>query len=140
MPDRDAALEALQRELTAVARRARQKAAQMHPDLSLVTYSMLDLVKERGSCRAADLAAYFMLDKSTVSRQVNALEKLGLLAREADPDDQRGQLLRPTEDGLRVLAEAAEQRRRAFTARFDDWSDQDVARFAGYLARYGSAD
>jgi DNA-binding MarR family transcriptional regulator len=140
MPDRDAALETIQRELTAFARRARHKAAQMHPDLSLVTYSMLDLVKERDGCRAADLAAYFMLDKSTVSRQVTALERLGLLNREADPDDQRGQLLRPSDDGLRVLAEAAEQRRRAFTARFDDWPDEDVDRFAGYLARYGAAD
>ncbi|GAA5004540.1 MarR family winged helix-turn-helix transcriptional regulator [Kitasatospora paranensis] len=140
MPDRDAALETIQRELTAFARRARHKAAQMHPDLSLVTYSMLDLVKERGGCRAADLAAYFMLDKSTVSRQVTALERLGLLTREADPDDQRGQLLRPSDAGLRVLAEAAEQRRLAFTARFDDWPDEDVARFAGYLARYGAAD
>ncbi|WP_030273112.1 MarR family winged helix-turn-helix transcriptional regulator [Streptomyces sp. NRRL B-24484] len=140
MPDRDAALDAIQRELTAFARRARHKAAQMHPDLSLVTYSMLDLVKERGSCRAADLAAHFMLDKSTVSRQVTALEKLGLITREPDPEDQRGQLLRPSEDGLRLLADAAERRRLAFRDRFTDWTDADIERFAGYLTRYGAGD
>ncbi|MEV4615091.1 MarR family transcriptional regulator [Kitasatospora sp. NPDC049258] len=140
MPDRDAALETIQRELTAFARRARHKAAQLHPDLSLVTYSMLDLVNERGTCRGADLASHFMLDKSTVSRQVGALERLGLLAREADPEDQRGQLLRLTDAGTQLLAEAYQQRRRSFTKRFETWSDEDMATFAGYLVRYGEAD
>ncbi|WP_354641459.1 MarR family winged helix-turn-helix transcriptional regulator [Kitasatospora camelliae] len=140
MPDRDAALEMIQRELTAFARRARHKAARIHPDLSLVTYSMLDLVKERGSCRGADLASHFMLDKSTVSRQVGALERLGLLRREADPEDQRGQLLRLTDAGEQLLAEAYERRRQSFAGRFEGWSDEDLDRFAGYLERYGLAD
>jgi len=140
MPDRDAALDTIQRELTAFARRARHKAAALHPDLSLVTYSMLDLVKERGSCRAADLAAHFMLDKSTVSRQVGSLEKLGLLERRADPDDQRGQLLFLTPAGEQLLADAYEQRRRGFAVRFEDWVDEDVEKFAAYLVRYGSFD
>ncbi|WP_031064795.1 MarR family winged helix-turn-helix transcriptional regulator [Streptomyces sp. NRRL WC-3742] len=138
MPGRQSSIDTIQRELTAFARRARHKASQLHPDLSLVTYSVLDLITERGGCRAADVAAHFMLDKSTVSRQVGALEKLGLLAREADPDDQRGQILRATEAGLTLLRDANEQRRHAFTTRFNDWSDEDVARFADYLARYGA--
>ncbi|MET8624028.1 MarR family transcriptional regulator [Kitasatospora sp. NPDC004669] len=137
MPGRQSSIDTIQRELTAFARRARHKASQLHPDLSLVTYSILDLITERGGCRAADVAAHFMLDKSTVSRQVTALEKLGLLRREADPDDQRGQILRATEAGLTLLRDANEQRRLSFTSRFTDWSDEDVARFAAYLARYG---
>ncbi|GHH73277.1 MULTISPECIES: MarR family winged helix-turn-helix transcriptional regulator [Kitasatospora] len=140
MSGRESSIDTIQRELTAFARRARHKASQLHPDLSLVTYSILDLMNERGGCRAADVASYFMLDKSTVSRQVGALEKLGLLVRETDPDDQRGQILRPTEAGLTLLREAAEQRRLSFTERFTDWDDEDVARFADYLARYGAAD
>ncbi|MFE4977076.1 MarR family winged helix-turn-helix transcriptional regulator [Kitasatospora sp. NPDC056651] len=138
MPGRQSSIDTIQRELTAFARRARHKASQLHPDLSLVTYSILDLITERGGCRAADVAAHFMLDKSTVSRQVTALEKLGLLARETDPDDQRGQILRATEAGLTLLRDANEQRRLSFTTRFTDWSDEDVARFADYLARYGA--
>jgi DNA-binding MarR family transcriptional regulator len=137
VPGRQSSIDTIQRELTAFARRARHKASQLHPDLSLVTYSILDLITERGGCRAADVAAHFMLDKSTVSRQVTALEKLGLLRREADPDDQRGQILRATEAGLTLLRDANEQRRMAFTTRFTDWSDEDVSRFAAYLARYG---
>ncbi|WP_329571405.1 MarR family winged helix-turn-helix transcriptional regulator [Kitasatospora sp. NBC_01266] len=140
MSGRDESIEIIQRELTAFARRARHKASQLHPGLSLVTYSILDLMNERGGCRAADLAAYFMLDKSTVSRQVGALEKLGLLSREVDPEDHRGQILRPSEQGLALLREAYEMRRESFTERFTDWADDDVARLAGYLVRYGAAD
>ncbi|MER5354569.1 MarR family transcriptional regulator [Kitasatospora sp. NPDC002551] len=138
MSDRETSIDTIQRELTAFARRARHKASQLHPDLSLVTYSILDLITERGGCRAADVAAYFMLDKSTVSRQVTALEKLGLLRRETDPEDQRGQILLATDAGLTLLREANQQRRLSFTARFTDWSDEDVSRFADYLARYGA--
>ncbi|WP_405007027.1 MarR family winged helix-turn-helix transcriptional regulator [Kitasatospora purpeofusca] len=140
MPDRETSIATIQRELTAFARRARHKASQLHPDLSLVTYSILDLITERGGCRAADVAAHFMLDKSTVSRQVTALEKLGLLRRETDPEDQRGQILLATEAGLTLLREANEQRRVSFSTRFTAWSDEDVARFADYLARYGAED
>ncbi|MDH6121559.1 MarR family winged helix-turn-helix transcriptional regulator [Kitasatospora sp. GAS204B] len=140
MSGRDESIETIQRELTAFARRARHKASQLHPGLSLVTYSILDLMNERGGCRAADVAAYFLLDKSTVSRQVGALEKLGLLSREVDPEDQRGQILRPSEQGLALLREAYEMRRQSFTERFTDWTDDDVARLAGYLVRYGAAD
>ncbi|MFB7476789.1 MarR family winged helix-turn-helix transcriptional regulator [Kitasatospora sp. NPDC056184] len=138
MPDRETSIATIQRELTAFARRARHKASQLHPDLSLVTYSILDLITERGGCRAADVAAHFMLDKSTVSRQVTALEKLGLLRRETDPEDQRGQILLATDAGLTLLREANEQRRLSFAARFTGWADEDVARFADYLTRYGA--
>ncbi|MFE0464198.1 MarR family winged helix-turn-helix transcriptional regulator [Kitasatospora sp. NPDC058965] len=140
MSGRDESIETIQRELTAFARRARHKASQMHPDLSLVMYSMLDLLTERGGCRAADLAAYFMLDKSTVSRQVRALEQLGYVSREVDPEDHRGQILRPTGSGLALLREAHEMRRLAFTERFEDWTDEDMARLAGYLVRYGASE
>ncbi|MCC9306471.1 MarR family transcriptional regulator [Kitasatospora sp. RB6PN24] len=140
MSGRDASIETIQRELTAFARRARHKASQLHPELSLVSYSMLDLMNERGGCRAADLAAHFMLDKSTVSRQVGALEKLGVIVREVDPDDHRGQILRPSEAGLKLLNEAYQMRRQSFLERFTDWDDEDLAGFARYLVRYGEAD
>ncbi|MFE9423662.1 MarR family winged helix-turn-helix transcriptional regulator [Kitasatospora sp. NPDC006697] len=140
MAARDASIDTIQRELTAFARRARHKASQLHPELSLVTYSMLDLMYERGGCRAADLAAHFLLDKSTVSRQVGALEKLGLVDRETDPEDHRGQILRPSEAGLLLLREAYEMRRRSFTERFTGWSDEDLADLARHLVRYGEAD
>ncbi|GGK35822.1 MarR family winged helix-turn-helix transcriptional regulator [Nocardia camponoti] len=133
---RSSAVDTIQRELTAFARRARGRAAELHPELSLVAYSILDLARERDGCQATDLAEAFLLDKSTISRQVTVLENGGYLTREVDPTNRRNQLLRVTDAGRAVLAAADRQRRAAFTARFADWTDTDVAAFADYLARY----
>lgn len=66
------AVEAIQREMTVFARRARASAGRMHPELSLVSYTLLGHLETSGGRRATDLAAHYALDKSTVSRQVTA--------------------------------------------------------------------
>ncbi|MFD6414940.1 MarR family winged helix-turn-helix transcriptional regulator [Streptomyces sp. NPDC060194] len=136
MPDRDASIETIQREMTAFARRARATAARMHPELSLVSFTLLAHLEDRQGCRATDLAAHYTLDKSTVSRQIGALEKLGLVERRVDPGDHRVQVLHPTEAGTAVLARATQLRRQAFHERLAEWEPADLARFAAYLLRY----
>ncbi|GAA3779230.1 MarR family winged helix-turn-helix transcriptional regulator [Streptomyces chiangmaiensis] len=140
MSDREASMDVIQRELTSFARRARQKAAQLHPELSLVAHSMLDHMDKNGSCHAADLAGHFMLDKSTVSRQITMLEAEGMIVRETDPDDHRRQIVKPSEKGLDLLKGANRQRRASFEERFTDWDDTDVAQLAAYLRSYNAAD
>ncbi len=133
---RGAAVETIHRELTAFARRARAAAGRMHPQLSLVAYTLLGHLEERGGCRATDLAAHYALDKSTVSRQVAALERAGLVRRRVDPEDHRGQVLDLTAEGTGILAEVTERRRAAFETRLDGWPQDDLARFAAFLQRY----
>lgn len=134
------AVDAIQRELTAFSRRARGRAAELHPELSLVAYSILDLVLERGGCQAADLAEQFLLDKSTISRQVGALERLGYLEREVDPGNRRNHILHATSAGRTAARKAERSRREAFDERFADWTDEDVQALAGYLIRYNRGD
>lgn len=136
---REDSLDVIQRELTAFARRARATAAQLHPDLPLVPYTLLAHIEHRRGCRAADLATHFMLDKSTVSRQVAALEKLSLIERHPDPDDHRIQVLHPTAAGSQVLASTQASRRAAYRERLGEWTSDDLTRFADYLLRYNSA-
>ncbi|MBC7304805.1 MAG: MarR family transcriptional regulator [Nocardia sp.] len=137
---RSLAVDTIQRELTAFARRARGRAAELHPELSLVAYSILDLILERDGCLATDLAEQFLLDKSTVSRQVGALERLGFLERAVDPGNRRNHVLRATPAGRTVAREAERRRRQAFQSRFADWTDEDVEAMAGYLIRYNRGD
>ncbi|MER5296944.1 MarR family winged helix-turn-helix transcriptional regulator [Streptomyces pharetrae] len=132
------AVEAIQREMTAFARRARASAGRMHPELSLVSYTLLGHLEERGGCRATDLAAHYALDKSTVSRQVAALERAGLIERRVDADDHRVQVLHLTGAGRQLLAQVTESRRAAFRERLADWPEEDLARFAEYLIRYNA--
>ncbi|MDF6020036.1 MarR family winged helix-turn-helix transcriptional regulator [Streptomyces sp. JH34] len=136
--DREEALEVIQRELTAFARRARSTAARLHPDLPLVPYTLLAHIDYRHGCRATDLAAHYMLDKSTVSRQVATLEKLGLVERRPDPDDQRIQVLHPTAAGTEALASTQASRRAAYRERLGEWTSGDLEQFAQYLLRYNS--
>ncbi|MFJ4979429.1 MarR family winged helix-turn-helix transcriptional regulator [Streptomyces coeruleorubidus] len=132
------AVETIQREMTVFARRARAAAGRMHPELSLVSYTLLGHLEEGGGCRATDLAAHYALDKSTVSRQVTALERAGLVERRPDAQDQRVQVLHLTEAGRRILAQVTESRRAAFRERLADWRAEDLARFADYLVRYNA--
>ncbi|MDT0611786.1 MarR family winged helix-turn-helix transcriptional regulator [Streptomyces lancefieldiae] len=132
----EAAVETIQREMTAFARRARASAGRTHPELSLVSYTLLGHLAERGGCRATDLAAHYALDKSTVSRQVAALERAELVERRVDPENHRVQVLHLTEAGRRVLAQVTGSRRTAFRERLADWPEEDLIRFAAYLERY----
>ncbi|MFI9169890.1 MarR family winged helix-turn-helix transcriptional regulator [Streptomyces lincolnensis] len=125
--------------MTVFARRARASAGRMHPELSLVSYTLLGHLEESGGCRATDLAAYYALDKSTVSRQVSALERAGLVERRQDPEDHRVQVLDLTEAGRRILAQVTVRRRAAVRERLEDWSQEDLDRFAGYLVRYNGS-
>ncbi|WVG00071.1 MarR family transcriptional regulator [Streptomyces iakyrus] len=132
------AVETIQREMTVFARRARAAAGRMHPELSLVSYTLLGHLEESGGCRATDLAAHYALDKSTVSRQVAGLERAGLIERRPDPADQRVQVLHLTRSGRHVLAQVTESRRAAFRERLAGWPEEDLSRFAEYLVRYNA--
>lgn len=140
MVGRDTSVERIQREMTAFARRARATAARMHPELSLVSFTLLAHLEGRRGCRATDLAAYYLLDKSTVSRQLSALEDLGLVERRTDAEDHRVQVLHLTETGANVLRTAAASRLEAMRQRLADWDTADLDRFAGYLRAYNTAD
>ncbi|MFF5022781.1 MarR family winged helix-turn-helix transcriptional regulator [Streptomyces collinus] len=132
------AVETIQREMTVFARRARASAGRMHPELSLVSYTLLGHLEESGGCRATDLAAHYALDKSTVSRQVAALERAGLIERRQDPTDLRVQVLHLTGTGQNILAQVTRSRRAAFRDRLAGWPEDDLVRFAAYLERYNA--
>jgi DNA-binding MarR family transcriptional regulator len=134
----DPAIETIQREMTSFARRARALAGRLHPELSLVSYTLLGHLEESGGCRATDLAEYYALDKSTVSRQVAVLEREGLVERRQDTADQRVQVLHLTETGRRILGRVTDRRRAAVEERLSGWAAEDLARFASYLERYNA--
>ncbi|MCX5398320.1 MarR family winged helix-turn-helix transcriptional regulator [Streptomyces sp. NBC_00102] len=136
---REEYFDVIQRELTAFSRRARATAARLHPELTLVSQALLSYIHEENGCRATDLAAHYLLDKSTVSRQITALEKLGLIERHPDPEDQRIQVLHPTEAGLKALMSTQASRRAAYQERLADWTTEDLATFARSLLRYNAA-
>lgn len=106
---------ALERELSVFLRRARASSGEMaralHPELEPAAYGLLVRLEAAGRQRATELAAYFGVGKATMSRQLRALEVLGLVAREPDPADGRAFLVGLTDEGrarfLRVRGRGA---------------------------------
>ena len=134
------AVETIQREMTAFARRARASAGRMHPELSLVSYTLLGHLEESGGCRATDLAAHYALDKSTVSRQVAALERAGLIDRRQDPAGPPGPGAPPHRRRTAHPRPGHREPPRArSTSGSREWPAGDLERFAAYLVRYNAA-
>ncbi|MEV5337797.1 MarR family transcriptional regulator [Streptomyces sp. NPDC052676] len=128
---------ALERELTVLMRRARAKQGEMaravHPDLESAAYGLLVRLDECGRQRATELAAYIGVGKATMSRQLRALEDLGLVAREPDPADGRAWLVHLTEEGSRRVQRVREARRARYVSQLAHWDRHEVAELARLL-------
>ncbi|ACV77176.1 MarR family winged helix-turn-helix transcriptional regulator [Nakamurella multipartita] len=89
-----------------------------------------------GPQRASALADLVGADPSTVSRQVAALVKAGLVVREADPDDGRACLLVPTALGRERVQEYRQRRAAAMAPLIQDWTAHERADFLRLLRKY----
>lgn len=136
---RETALEELYQALGTLVRRSRDLGEDLHPGLSVVAYTLLVQVEAEPQARAADLAAHFGLDKSTVSRQLDQLVTAGLLRREGERPGRRGQCLALTEAGRRELAGAAQAVRCCLAQWLTDWDDADIATLGGLMARFNAS-
>src|SRR5262245_58316348 len=132
----------IEQELSRLFRRSRSTsmalARRVHPDMDAAGYalvSQIDLATPDGSAgvRASDVAQALGLDKSTVSRGIADLERLGLIERVPDPDDGRARLLRLTEDGAKRFGAIRAQRRAEFEAILDRWDSADLEQLARLL-------
>lgn len=129
-------LERLYDGLTVFARRARELSSELHPGLSLVAFTVLSYVETRPDTRAADIAADWGLDKSTLSRQIDQLAATDLISRKGERPGRRGQVLELTDAGRQALNDAAWSIRERLYRQLHDWTDRDIATFAKLVARF----
>ncbi|MGP3980898.1 MarR family winged helix-turn-helix transcriptional regulator [Streptomyces sp. KR80] len=130
---------ALERELTVFLRRARASSGEMaravHPDLEPAAYGLLLRLEDAGEQRATDLAAYFGVGKATMSRQLRALEALGLIARRPDPFDGRASLVALTDEGRGRFSVVRNARREQYVRKLEGWDRAEIAELARLLHR-----
>jgi DNA-binding MarR family transcriptional regulator len=77
-------------------------------DVSVSQCYALEALVRRGSMSLNELSAFLYLDKSTVSRVVDALERKGYVARAPHPQDGRALLLEATGSGRAVEGQIRE--------------------------------
>ncbi len=106
-----------------------------HRALDRSAYVILRLLQAAGPLNVSALADRLNLDGSTVTRQVTALEKDGLVQRRPDPRDGRGTVIAPTDTGLAQVDAVRRARREVYDVVLGDWSESDRAQLATMLQR-----
>lgn len=137
--DRDRAIAGVERQLAVVVQRARarwrQLAVAIHPDLQPIGYRILVTLADGGPASAVQLGEELATDKSTMSRQIAHLEKLGLVRRRRDPSDRRIRLLEVTPPTQARLREVRHTSLADLRAELQRWELADVETLADLLAR-----
>jgi DNA-binding MarR family transcriptional regulator len=99
-------------------------------------YGIMCKLADEGPQRLGALAATFGLDPSTITRQVQALEEVGLATRSTDQTDRRASILDLSDAGRKVLEETRSHRRARMQAALADWPEADVKDFARLLLEF----
>jgi DNA-binding MarR family transcriptional regulator len=113
---------------------ARVGAHALDPRLDLTAYPLVSMIGWRGAMRPSELSAALQLDKSTVSRQIDAAARLGLLERVPDPDDARSVIVRLTEDARARMDLLKADRMERWRAALAEWKPGDIAELTRLLS------
>jgi DNA-binding MarR family transcriptional regulator len=100
------------------------------------TIMLLKTLVMLGPSRSSAVATAVHSDPSTVSRQIAALVRDGLVERKADPEDGRASVLVPTEAGLAVLEEQRRRMGLALARIVQQWAPEDLDTFVELLERF----
>jgi DNA-binding MarR family transcriptional regulator len=105
-------------------------------NLERSAYGIMCQLADEGPQRLGALATSFGLDPSTITRQVQALEEIGLAVRKSDPSDRRASILDLSDAGRDVLDRTRSHRRAKLQEALAGWSEKDVKDFARLLREF----
>jgi DNA-binding MarR family transcriptional regulator len=102
-------------------------------------YILLSRIRIQGPMSIGELSDAFGLDASTLNRQTAAAMRAGLVERIPDPEGGMARKFRLTDEGARLLDAEREGIVEILEQVMHDWSDDDIAAFAGYLRRFNNS-
>ena len=108
-------------------------------NLERSAYGIMCKLADEGPQRLGALATSFGLDPSTITRQVQALEEIGLADRRTDPSDRRASILDLTDNGREVLDSTRSRRRDKLQEALADWSESDLTDFGRLLKEFNAS-
>ena len=99
-------------------------------------YGIMCRLVDEGPQRLGSLAQAFGLDPSTITRQVQALQQTGWVARRPDPSDRRAALLDVTDEGREMLVSTRDRRREWLRHALNDWDEEELRQFGTLLEKF----
>lgn len=120
--------------------RTRRRAQEIHPKLDPACYPLLMVLARGDSVRMSELAAALDLEKSTVTRQVDAVVRLGLAERGLDPDDARARTVRMTDEGRQRFDAVVQSAVDDWRLRLSQWNPDDIRTLSHLLRRLNDSD
>lgn len=119
--------------------RTRLRARAIDPRLDPSCYPLITILARHNSLPMSELVSAVGMEKSTVTRQIDAVERLGLAERHPDPRDARARVVTLTPHGRErvdaVLASAVAEWR----ARLAKWDPEDIRTLTRLLHRLSEA-
>lgn len=138
MANDDAALGSIETQVAMLMRlgeATRRSSPRPHRALDRAAYVILRYLQEAGPQNVSAVATRLNLDGSTVTRQVSAMHREGLVERSADPEDGRGTVIAATERGLSQVDAVSRARRDLYDQVLHGWSAQERKELAATLER-----
>ncbi|GEK60006.1 hypothetical protein CHL76_15100 [Marinococcus halophilus] len=101
-------------------------------------YLILQVLHQQSPRSARELADHFLLDISTLSRQIHSLEKKGLVSRRPDHHDKRVNQIFITGEGIEAINTLKQERIHMYANLLADWEKEDRDQFAQLLERFNN--
>jgi len=134
----DDATQRIEQQLTVLLRRVQSihiSTSSGDVNIDRSAYGILCRLGDEGPQRLGALASAFGLDPSTITRQVQALERIDLVHRRSDDGDRRASILDLTEEGRTVLEQTRAYRRERLEEVLEDWPDGDRQELARLITK-----
>lgn len=107
-------------------------------ELDRSSYGILCLLADEGPQRLGQIATAFSLDPSTITRQVQAVVKMGLARKTTDSQDRRATILSLTPEGEEAVTTTRGHRRRMLDLIMNDWTIPEREEFLRALRRFNT--
>ena len=134
-----ASIDVLERELGRLARVLEAMQRKRNYPLDRAQYTLLRVLETQGPSSTAALAGLLLLDDSTVTRQIAAMEAADLVARKPNPNDGRSTLLHATRHGLTVARKMRRMRLDRITRLVEGWTAGERDKLAALLTKLNAS-
>lgn len=113
----------------------RDRARAVHPRLDATCYPLLVLLSRHDAVPMSQIITELGVEKSTLTRQIDAVVRLGLVDRHPDPEDARARLVTLTDDGRARMNEVHQSAVTTWRDRLSRWDPDDVRQLTRLLRR-----